>query len=143
MPRQEGGVKMDPATNNVKRLVGMVGVVQNITLPGYNKMKIGEAFDRYRYFKKREWSETRPENGKYYIIFTGVSPVGWLDLKLKRKGISDKGIEINFYIYPNGTFGVGMVSKIEVGADGKRYSYPVEDSKSIFDAIYANREISY
>jgi hypothetical protein len=36
-----------------------------------------------------------------------------------------------------------MVSKIEAKADGKLYSYPLEDSAGILARIYANKEMVF
>lgn len=122
---------------------GMAGVIQDAKLAGYKDVKIGEAFGKYRHFKKKVWSETRGTNGNYYVDFVGTTPAGWFDFKSRKEGISSKGIEIKFVIHPNGTYGVGMVSKVEAKTDGKTYRYSLSDINSILDAIYANKEISY
>lgn len=122
---------------------GMAGVIQDVTLPGYKEMKVGEAFGRYRYFKKKVWSEARGANGNYYVDFIGSTPAGWFDFKSRKEGISARGVEVKFVIHSDGVYGVGMVSKIEVKPDGKTYRYPLADTKRILDAIYANRKISF
>lgn len=122
---------------------GMTGVIQDATLAGYKNVKIGEAFEKYRYFKTKEWSEARGKGDIFYVDFVGLSPVGWFNFDARRKGISSRGIVIKFVIHPNGTYGVGMVSKLEVKTDGKTNRYPLSDINSILDAIYANKEISY
>ena len=121
---------------------GMTGVIQDAKLAGYNNLKIGDAFGKYRYFKKKAWSEARGTNGTFYVDFVGSTPAGWLDFASRKEGISARGIEVKFVIHPNGAYEVGMVSKIEV-KNGKTYRYPLGDIKRVLDAIYANREIRY
>lgn len=121
--------------------VGMVAVVKGATLPGYAKVKIGEAFDNYRHFKQKSWRETSTAAGTVYVDFTGSTPPRWLDFKAKREGISASGIEVKFAVYPNGEYGVVMVSKTVVKTDGRTNRYPLPDVKSVLDAIYSNRKI--
>ena len=122
---------------------GMAAVIQDATLRGYTKAKIGEAFGNYRYFKKKEWSEARGARGTFYVDFVGLSPVGWFDFTARKNGISSRGIEVKFVIHPDGAYEVGMVSKVVVKTDGKTYRYPQADITSILDAVYANKEIGY
>lgn len=138
-----GSLSPHGSGNTKTALQGMAGVIQDVTLPGYKNMKIGEAFGKYRYFKKKEWSESRGVNGNYYVDFVGSTPTSWFDFKSRKQGISARGVEVKFVIYPDGAYEVGMVSKVEVKTDGKTYRYPFGDAKSIVDAIYANREIPY
>lgn len=120
---------------------GMSGVVQDIVMAGYGKSTIGEAFGRYRFFKKKEWSETRGKGGIVYVDFTGLASLGWFDFTAKKQGIASRGIEVKFVIYPGGDYGVGMVSKVEVKDDGKIYRYPLNDIGKVLNAIYANEKI--
>ncbi|GAW68856.1 hypothetical protein GPEL0_01f5389 [Geoanaerobacter pelophilus] len=119
----------------------MAGAIKGVTLSGYPKMKIGEAFENYRYFKQKSWRETRGAAGTWYVDFTGSAPASWLDFKAKREGISASGIEVKFAVYPNGEYGVVMVSRTVVKSDGKTNRYPLPDVKSVLDAIYSNRKI--
>ncbi|AJE04787.1 hypothetical protein GPICK_02960 [Geobacter pickeringii] len=121
----------------------MAAVIQDATLRGYAKATIGEAFGRYRYLKKKEWSETRGARGTFYVDFVGLSPAGWFDFTARRNGIASRGIEVKFVVHPDGSYEVGMVSKVVVKTDGKTYRYPQADVTSILDAVYANREIGY
>lgn len=121
---------------------GMVDVIKNATLPGYGTMKIGDAFGKHRHFKNKEWKETRAANGTTYVDFIGYNPSGWFDFKAKRAGISARGIEVKFVIYPGGAYGVSMVSKVEMRTNGKTYRYPSGDVKKVLDDIYANRKIN-
>jgi hypothetical protein len=122
-------------------LMDMTTVLKQATLSAYKDVKIGEAFEKYRYLKKKDWHETRAAAGTFYIDFTGYTPTAWFDFKAKREGISAKGIEVKFVIHSDGTYGVGMISRVEVKSDGKTYRYPLGDAKSVLDAIYANRKI--
>lgn len=121
--------------------VGMAAVIKSVTLPGYPKLKVGEAFENYRHFKQKSWRETSTVAGTVYVDFTGSAPARWLDFKAKREGISASGIEVKFAVYPNGEYGVVMVSRTVVKSDGKTNRYPLPDVKSVLDAIYSNRKI--
>ncbi|WP_026842668.1 hypothetical protein [Citrifermentans bremense] len=121
--------------------VGMTAAIKGVTLSGYPKMKVGEAFDNYRHFKQKSWRETTSVGGTVYVDFTGSAPARWLDFKAKREGISASGIEVKFAIYPNGEYGVVMASRTVVKTDGKTNRYPLPDVKSVLDAIYSNRKI--
>uniref|UniRef100_C6E605 Uncharacterized protein n=1 Tax=Geobacter sp. (strain M21) TaxID=443144 RepID=C6E605_GEOSM len=120
---------------------GMVDVIKGATLPNYKGKKIGDAFGSYSYFKQKGWRETRGSAGTVYVDFTGSAPARWLDFKAKREGVSASGIEVKFAIYPNGEYGVVMVSRTVVKTDGKTNRYPLPDVKSVLDAIYSNRKI--
>jgi hypothetical protein len=142
----QGGAVQSPHGGGTAVVTGqqnMIRVIQNGTLAGYKKMKIGEAFEKYRFFKKKQWTETRGDNSNFYVDFIGYDPSGIFDLKSKKEDVSARGIEVKFVIYLDGSYGVGMVSKIEKKRDGTIMRYPLADSKSVLDAIYSNRKISY
>ena len=120
---------------------GMAATIKGATLPGYQRVKIGEAFEKYRHFKQKSWRETRGAAGTMYVDFSASAPPRWLDFKAKREGISSSGIEVKFAIYPNGEFGVVMVSRTVVKTDGTTSRYPMADVKSVLDAIYSNKKL--
>ncbi|GAB7026492.1 hypothetical protein [Geotalea toluenoxydans] len=136
------GVQSPHATagNSRSGTTGMTGVIQRASLPDYKAMTIGEAFGKYGYLKKKEWRETRAANGNIFIDFTGYVPAGWFDFKMKKAGVSARGLEVKFVIYPDGAYGLGMVSNVEVRTDGKIYRTPRTDAKTVLDAIYANQK---
>jgi hypothetical protein len=121
----------------------MAEVIKEVTLTAYPKMKVGEAFQKYRHFKKKEWSETRDPKGTFYIDFIGTNPSPLLDFKARKQGISATGVEVKFVIYPNGSYNVAMISRVEVHKGGRVQRFPLPDQKSILDAIYENREVRY
>lgn len=123
------------------RTLGMIEVIKGASLPGYTNTKIGEAFDRYSHFKSKNWRETRGTAGTSYVDFIGSAPPRLLDLKSRWAGISASGIEVKFVVYPNGEYGVVMVSRTVVKSNGKADRYPLPDVKSVLDAIYSNRKI--
>ncbi|GFO66092.1 hypothetical protein GMPD_40110 [Geomonas paludis] len=120
---------------------GLVDVIKGATLDGYRSMKVGEAFDRYSHFKMKDWREARGAAGTIYVDFYGSAPTGLLDVKGRMAGISSKGLVVKFVIYPNGEYGVVMVTKTVVMKDGKSGASPVSDIKSVLDAIYANKKL--
>ena len=122
---------------------GFVEVVKGIKLPGYTTSNIGAAFNNYRYFGSRKWRETRFPDGKIYVDFWGWFNASKFDVALINNGITARGVEVKFVIYPDGAFRVAMISKIESRVGGKISAYPLEDKKSIMDAIYANKEITF
>jgi hypothetical protein len=123
------------------KALGMIEVIKGATLPGYAKMKIGDAMDRYSHFKTKQWREVRSSGGTFYVDFVASAPPRLLDLKSRWAGISSSGIEVKFAVYPNGEYGVVMVSKTVVKTDGRTNRYPLPDVKSVLDAIYSNRKI--
>jgi hypothetical protein len=128
-----------PDTEGKNASSGMVAVIQNATLPGYTNVKIGEALEKYKYFNKKEWRETHTPNGKIYVDFIGYFPSRWFDFRAIKEKIAARGIEIKFLIYPDGQYGIAMMSKVEIDSAGKMKKYPLEEVKSIMDAIYENK----
>jgi hypothetical protein len=120
---------------------GMVPVIQNALLPGYPKMTIGQAFGSYAYLDKKEWHEMRGANGDIFIDFTGYAPVRWFDFKMKRAGISARGLEVKFVVHPDGAYELGMISSVEVHSNGNVFRTPRGDVKNILDTVYANQRL--
>lgn len=123
------------------KTLGMIEVIKGAMLPGFASVKIGDALDRYSHFKIKQWREVRGSGGTFYVDFVGSAPPRLLDLKSRLAGISSNGIEVKFAVYPNGEYGVVMVSRTVVKTDGKTNRYPLPDVKSVLDAIYSNRKI--
>ncbi|MBU5615187.1 hypothetical protein [Geomonas azotofigens] len=119
----------------------MADVIKDATLPGYPNKKIGDAFEKYGYFKEKHWYETRGAAGNFYVDFRGSSPTGWFDFKGRRAGIAEKGVVLKFVIYPSGEYGIVMASKTVQTKDGKTTAYPIPDIKGVVDAIYANKKL--
>jgi hypothetical protein len=122
---------------------GIVAAIRGKTLPDFATATIGEAFDKYRYFDKREWKETRSSNGKTYVDFWGWLNSSSPDAVSAQNGVVASGVQVKFVITPNGEFYVAMISRVEAGADGKEHDYPLEDKKRILEAIYANNKITF
>ncbi|TWJ32960.1 hypothetical protein JN12_00371 [Geobacter argillaceus] len=122
---------------------GIADALKDKTLAGYESTTIGTAFDSYKYFTKKEWKETSAQNGKIYIDFIGWVGTNALDAVSIKDGVSARGIDVKFVINPDGSFFVGMVSKIDAKTDGTFYSYPLEDSAGLLTKIYANKEIAF
>lgn len=121
---------------------GMAVVLRNKTLAGYESITIGNAFEGYKYFTKKEWKETTSQNGKIYIDFIGWVDSKALDAATIKAGISARALDVKFVINPDGSFFVAMMSKIDVKTDGKLYGYPLEDKDGMLAKIYANKEIT-
>lgn len=121
---------------------GTIKSLKENRLVEHPQRSIGEAFDSYQYFDKKEWRETRSEVGKIYVDFTGLKPVGSIFGK-DDENLASRGIGVKFVIYLNGKFTVAMISKLEVMKDGKINATPLENKKQILDAIYANTEITF
>lgn len=113
-------------------------------LANFPSASIGDAFDRYTFLTKKEWKIQRStQNKNIYIDF-----IGWLDSKsiddrAKQEGVTERGVELKFIIYPDGSFVAAMVSKLEMKNNGKRYAYPMDDLTGILTKIYANKEIKF
>lgn len=136
-------VHADKAAAPPTELQGMVGAVKKQTLLNYTSKTIGEAFDAYRHLNRKEWKESASPDGKLFVDFSGWVKAGLLDAVFKKSEIKERGLHIRFVVQPDGAFYVGMISKIEVGADGGKTESSLGDQKSILDAIYTNRQLSF
>jgi hypothetical protein len=121
---------------------GLAGALKDKRLGEYTATTIGQAFDSYQHFEKREWRETASSNGKSYVDFWGWFNAGALDAATKNDIVA-RGVEVKFVINPDGEFYVAMISRLESFADGRKILHPLADKKSILDAIYANKAISF
>ncbi len=121
---------------------GFIGIVTSQKLPLSNTKTIGAAFGDYRYFKSRQWKETRNNAGKVYVDFQGLFENEPIVASIK-DGVSRQGVEVKFVVEPNGNFYVGMVSRIDVMNDGMMRISPLGDGKKIVEMIYDNREITF
>lgn len=129
-------------TKQSDQLQGFSGIVSNQKLPLSNTKTIGAAFDEYRYFSSREWKEIRNASGKVYVDFQGLFATAPIAASIK-DGVSRQGVEVKFVVEPNGNLYVGMVSRIDVTADGKMSLFPLGDGKKIVEMIYDNKEIVF
>jgi hypothetical protein len=134
---------MHGAATPAEKGEGFVGVVKKQHLPNYPTTSVGTAFEGYRYFTKKEWSESRNTKGTVYVDFSGWLVKSTFDPRSIKDAVAARGVQVKFVIYENGSFGVAMVSKIEAKTDGKLYVYPLENSKALLDSIYANQEIAF
>jgi hypothetical protein len=127
--------KLDPIAGET----GLAIVIKNVKLPNHKSKTFGEAVDSYRYFSKTEWKETSASNGKYYVDFTG-----WLKKNtFDTTAVSARGVGIKFLVKTNGSYGVVMVSKVELKTDGNYHSEPMPDISSVLNKLYGNIEIKF
>ncbi len=138
-----GGMAHNDSTKHDAAVRTLSDALKDKTMSGYESATIGSAFDGYSHFTKKEWKETAPQHGKIYIDFIGWVDSKTLDSASIRDGISARGVDVKFAINPDGSFFVAMVSKIEAKADGKLYSYPLEESAGVLTRIYANKEMVF
>jgi hypothetical protein len=122
---------------------GLAKVLKAAKLPNFPAKTFGEAVDGYRYFSRKEWKETAATRGKIYVDFTGWFKTGLFDFKSLKNGISAQGISIKFLVTPDGTYGVVMVSRIELKTDGNIYSTPIPDISGYLKKLYSNEEIKF
>jgi hypothetical protein len=54
-----------------------------------------------------------------------------------------QGVVIKFLVKPDGSYGVVMVSKIELKTDGKMYTEPLPESSVILKKLYGNKKIEF
>lgn len=138
------GTSASPSSNQpVSGDVAVLETVKKQALPKFSKVTIGNAFEGYSYFKKREWKSIRTNANKYYIDFYGWFDAKIMDANSLKNGISQQGVSVKFVVNQDGSFGVVMVSRVEAKTDGSMYSYPLEDMKSILIKIYENKEIQF
>lgn len=120
----------------------MLVAIKGKALTTYPNVKVGDAFDGYRYLADKTWVVTYGSNSRMYVDFTGWFDPKTLDKAAIASGVKKRGLEIKFVIVPSGSFYVAMVSKADSAADGTIVRYPLPDIKGILDAIYANKEIA-
>ena len=122
---------------------GIAEALKKKKLAEFKTVTIGEAFDTYRYFDKREWKESRSANGKIFVDFWGWFKEGALDAASRKNGVVARGVQVKFVINPEGDFYLAMISRAEKGADGSEQDYPLDDKAGILKAIYGNKEITF
>lgn len=122
---------------------GMQDVIKSKKLDKYQSATIGEAFEGYRFFETKEWKVTKLPNAKFYIDFTGIFKKSFFSVFSMEQSVSRQGLEIKFVVYEDGRFGIAMISKVHVMTDGMIKRFPLDDTKSILDKIYANKEIKF
>jgi len=122
---------------------GLAKVIKNAQMPNYPSVTFGKAIDDYRYFTKREWSETRSTNGKIYVDFTGWLKIHFFDFGAIKSGTSARAVGIKFLVKPDGSYGIVMVSRVELKTDGVVYSYPTNNLQETLKMIYENKEINF
>jgi hypothetical protein len=142
---REGGEapKQKQERQNKGEEIGLAGVLKDKSLSGYPTTTIGKAFDGYGYFTRKEWKATQAANGKIFIDFIGWFDSKSLDARAKQDKVYARGISVKFCIYPDGSFNVVMVTKLDAKSDGTFYQGHLPDSKEIFDRIYGNKEIRF
>lgn len=121
---------------------GLATELKKKKLAKFPSATIGTAFEEYPNFTKREWRQTNVATGKIIVDFTG-----WLDKSAaqaisNKEGLTAIGIQVKFVVEPDGSFFVGMVSKVGVNANGQAVVVPVEDSTYVLKSIYAKGVIS-
>lgn len=106
---------------------------------------IGEAFDGYRFAKKKEWREAPTQNGLYYIDYVCWFDIGPFSSVALREGVVKRGVEIKFAVREDGETYIAMASRIDIKSDGMLHTTVIEpaDIKKIVTAIYENREITF
>lgn len=122
---------------------GMVPILKEQKLASYPNITIGKAFDGYEHFRKREWKETPSTNGKVFVDFTGWFENLSFSIADIKNGIRKRGVEVKFVIYPGGEYAVVMITKLVMDKDGAISRSPLDNTKPVLDAIYANKPISY
>lgn len=134
------------SSNSVKEISNSDGskIFKDKKLADFPSVSIGDAFDRYTFLTKKEWKVQSSSRGKnVYIDFTGWFDSKTIDNSEKKDGVRERGVEVKFVVYPDGSFRAAMVSKLEMKADGKRYAYPHGDLNGVLAKIYANQEIKF
>ena len=138
---QSKSVHGEPSASG--EVVKFIDVLKTKSLPPYPGITIGAAFDGYPYFTRREWSETRANNGKIYIDCVGWFDPKGLDDAATKGGVTGRGVAVKFVITSDGTFGVVMASRLEAKSDGAVSSDPEGDLKGILDRIFGKKEIRF
>ena len=118
-----------------------VDKTKNSILPNKD-IKVGEAFDKYKYFKSKSWERLDTDADQKIVQFRGR--LQWDGQNFgKTDMIYDSAYFIvQFTIYPDNSI---KISKIDLERNLVRYGKrmdPLDDKQNIiFDAIYRNTDI--
>jgi hypothetical protein len=121
----------------------LLDVLKEQKLADYPTANIGQAFDKYKFFSKVVWKESRAANGKTYFDCNAGIKKKIIGLDKSWDNITYREIEVKFVVTPDGDYGVVMVSQINLTKDGKLVKEPITNMKSLLDSIYENKEISF
>lgn len=138
-----GSPKTEPKGNDTSGESGFPKILKGVKLAEFPTSTIGNAIDNYKYFVKKEWKETSSTNGRTYVDFTGWFKGNIFDFSALTGGVSARGVSIKFLVNSNGSYGVVMVSRVEIKTDGMFYSYPLDSMREILKSIYDNKEIKF
>jgi hypothetical protein len=139
---QKSGPQMH-LNEKTAKTVGLTEILKKQKLANYPTATIGEAFDAYTYFPRKEWKEAKPDNGKTYVDFIGWFNPGVLNEKEVKDGIVGRGIQVKFVINPDGSYSAAMVSRLDARPDSRVDVFPIVDSAGVLAKIYENKEIRF
>lgn len=142
-------------------IIGFAGCGDNIsmvkkgTLEFDKSIPIGQAFDKYKYFKKTEWKELVTDNGKKIVQVQGIIDLSLypkdrsyfvnyffteLYSALEKKDLKEVRIIVQFTINQDDTFKFSYYGVEATTIDGKEVSHNSSDRGVIagLKDIYAN-----
>ncbi len=121
-----------------------ISMVKKGTLEFDKSISIGQAFDKYKYFKKTEWKELVTDNGKKVVQVEGI-----VDFKLfpedfyviDKENIQEARIVAQFTINKDDTFNLSYYGQEMIKIDGKEDAVRLNDYgvKRGIKAIYENK----
>lgn len=121
-----------------------ISMVKKGTLEFDKSISIGQAFDKYKYFKKTEWKELVTDNGKKVVQVEGI-----VDFKLfpedfyviGKENIQEARIVAQFTINKDDTFNLSYYGQEMIKIDGKEDAVRLNDYgvKMGIKAIYENK----
>lgn len=121
-----------------------ISMVKKGTLEFDKSISIGQAFDKYKYFKKTEWKELVTDNGKKVVQVEGI-----VDFKLfpedfyviGKENIQEARIVAQFTINEDDTFNLSYYGQEMIKIDGKEDAVRLNDYgvKMGIKAIYENK----
>lgn len=115
---------------------------KNSILPFNKNIKVGEAFDKYKYFEAKSWERLDTDTDDKVVQFKGRLP--WDGQNFGRTDMMyDNAYFIaQFTIYPDSSI---KISKIEIERTLVHYGKRIESLESnlndVLDAIYSNADI--
>ncbi len=116
--------------------------VKNSTLPFNKDMKIGDALDKYKYFKSKSWEKLDNDTDDKVVQFKGKLPWSGQNFGKTDMMYDNAFFIVQFTIFPDSSV---KISKIEIERDIVHYGVriePLEDKKNeILNAIYTNTDI--
>ncbi len=96
-----------------------------------NSITVGDAFDKYGYFKSTDWSSFETANGRSIVEVTGVFTDNYpLFQQLNEKGVEELSVSVQFKINIDDSFEISAIAMNAKDSSGKEAVEDIGSSMS-------------